>query len=178
MASLPKPAPVRRLSELLKEKQEPFLLDVYLLEKGYPKKSSHSENENRYHLGKSSKKLSSSGLSSRKEGLHKSSNLLKSVLSLTRLVSGKNSKSFNGIGKAYDGGRFDALGNASGIWKKTQVAEWNRLSLDSRRLDSSSTPESTFSSSDGHRALNLCTSKEQVISVLVLSVFCFNSRPF
>lgn len=36
MASVPNPMrPVRRLFELLEEQQEPFLLDVYLLEHGY-----------------------------------------------------------------------------------------------------------------------------------------------
>ncbi|KAL6012906.1 hypothetical protein ACLOJK_003395 [Asimina triloba] len=38
MASLTKQAPVRRLVELLQEQQEPFLLDIYLREKGYSRK--------------------------------------------------------------------------------------------------------------------------------------------
>lgn len=34
------PGGIRRLSELLAEQQEPFLLDIYLLEKGRPERSS------------------------------------------------------------------------------------------------------------------------------------------
>lgn len=166
MASLPKPAPVRRLHELLKEKQEPFLLDVYLLEKGYSKKCSHSETRNRQHLGKSCKKQSSCGSNSRKEALPKSSNLLKSVL--TRLVSGKNSRTLNCIGKSHDDGRFDTFNDVSGIWKMTQGAELNRLSFGSGRLDSSPSPENALSASEGHRALKLCPSQEEVTSILLL----------
>ncbi|KAK1299971.1 hypothetical protein QJS10_CPB13g00080 [Acorus calamus] len=35
MAIQAEPSPVRRLFELLKDQQEPFLLDIYLLENGF-----------------------------------------------------------------------------------------------------------------------------------------------
>lgn len=34
----------KQLRELLQEKQEPFMLDLYLLEKGYPRKRFNSKN--------------------------------------------------------------------------------------------------------------------------------------
>ncbi|KAF5188120.1 Transferase caf17 protein [Thalictrum thalictroides] len=78
-SSLTKQKPVKLLSELLQEQQEPFCLDVYLLERGYPK--------GRNGFGNSSKELStlnSHGLKRRKK-IPPCPKILKTVLN--KLVS-------------------------------------------------------------------------------------------
>ncbi|KAJ6337734.1 hypothetical protein OIU76_007421 [Salix suchowensis] len=40
--------PVKQLRELLQEQQEPFILNIYLLERGYSRKSSNSESSSRF----------------------------------------------------------------------------------------------------------------------------------
>lgn len=53
------PKPEKRLGEFLKEQQEPFILEVYLLEKGYSKRwSSKSKGDSRKSLERSSSSCS------------------------------------------------------------------------------------------------------------------------
>ncbi|PIA57040.1 hypothetical protein AQUCO_00600042v1 [Aquilegia coerulea] len=86
-SSLTKQKPVKLLSELLQEQQEPFCLDVYLLERGYPKKILSKGRNGGSSIGNSSKDLStlsSHGLKRRKK-ISPCPKILKTVLN--KLIS-------------------------------------------------------------------------------------------
>ncbi|XP_031281418.1 uncharacterized protein LOC116139923 [Pistacia vera] len=56
-----KPKVVKQLGQFLQEQQEPFILEIYLSERGYQKKNLNSESSTRFSQGNSSKSLKGSG---------------------------------------------------------------------------------------------------------------------
>jgi len=75
--------PVKQLRELLQEQQEPFILNIYLLERGYSRKSSDSESSSRFcHVNsrKSQKRSVGRGLNISKRVNPQGSKVLRAVL--------------------------------------------------------------------------------------------------
>ncbi|XP_058081468.1 uncharacterized protein LOC131229510 isoform X2 [Magnolia sinica] len=149
-----KPAPIRRLSDLLEEQQEPFLLDVYLLEKGYSKKIYNSDARNQSWIGDSCKKL----LRLSREGIN-TSKLLKSALK--NLIFDRNTS--NCDRKPSGSGRFSLYSYDSDKDKKTQVMELDRVSSACSGRARSSCPDGNviFSSAENFRPLELYNFKKQ-----------------
>ncbi|KAJ6335309.1 hypothetical protein OIU78_012025 [Salix suchowensis] len=75
--------PVKQLRELLQEQQEPFILNIYLLERGYSRKSSNSESSSRFchvNFRKSLKRYVSLRLNTSKRVNPQGSKVLRAVL--------------------------------------------------------------------------------------------------
>ncbi|OVA09422.1 protein of unknown function DUF4378 [Macleaya cordata] len=133
-SSLPKTTQVKRLSELLQEQQEPFHLDVYLLERGYSKKKLNFDGtvgccppENPP-SGKDLKRLASYS-SKRRKGNQNYPNILRSVLNkLTSVYDNrKSSRNFNS--RTNDHGKYHVSKMSSSTnGRNYQVAELDRFS--------------------------------------------------
>ncbi|XP_050363072.1 uncharacterized protein LOC126781977 [Argentina anserina] len=93
-----------RLGELLQEQQEPFVLDVYLFERGYLGKSSSSSSSKSINSSKSLQRSCSWGQNKSKKGISSLSKILRSVYN--KLVS-KNS-GFRAKSSKGEGGKLDA----------------------------------------------------------------------
>lgn len=86
--------PVKQLAELLQEQQEPFVLEVYLFERGYLRKSLSSNREGGSSFCKTFNRSSSWGLSKSKKGALSCSRVLRSVYNkLVSRNSGPSNKS-------------------------------------------------------------------------------------
>lgn len=117
MASVSNPAPVRRLRELLEEKQAPFFLDAYLEERGYSKKCSNSDSTKDCWLGSFLKN---------KENFPKCSRTMKSIIA--KVVSSRNLKTLNCDTKACYEVRSTDFGIDSDMGRKAQVGELGEFS--------------------------------------------------
>lgn len=118
MASTSIHAPkARRLRELLEEQQEPFVLDVYLLERGHSKKIRDSD---------TSKDGWINSVLKNRERSPKRSKRMKSILA--RVFFGKASGGSNYDRKACNVERFGDFGIGSDMGRETQVEELHQLS--------------------------------------------------
>lgn len=82
MATAREPKPVKKLGELLQEQQEPFVLKLFLVEKGYLRKSFNGGSSFPFCHGNSRKSLKSSfnlGLKSSKKGISHCPKILRNV---------------------------------------------------------------------------------------------------
>ncbi|XP_077233889.1 uncharacterized protein LOC143876124 isoform X2 [Tasmannia lanceolata] len=171
MASFHRSKPIRRLHELLEEQQEPFLLDVYLLEKGNSRKGWNSESRTRFWPCDSCQNVQSLcnySFRKRRVRIINCSKILRSVL--TKIVSGKNRKAPNCDYKASVNGRF----SVSDLGGETQVVELDRFSTASSAtvfdscsdgdMDESHSAQKShisLSSTDAFRVPKLHTMKEK-----------------
>ncbi|KAJ8641312.1 hypothetical protein MRB53_018006 [Persea americana] len=118
MASTSIHAPkARLLRELLEEQQEPFVLDVYLLERGHSKKIRDSD---------TSKDGWINSVLKNRERSPKRSKRMKSILA--RVFFGKASGGSNYDRKACNVERFGDFGIGSDMGRETQVEELHQLS--------------------------------------------------
>ncbi|KAG9440640.1 hypothetical protein H6P81_020805 [Aristolochia fimbriata] len=138
MASRSSVRPARQLRELLREQQEPFLLDVYLLEKNYPRKCSDSEANGNDCL--KSERLTGYRSRNRKEkALHKCSAVLRSVLG--RFGHGARGERPESRGNCSVDGTFGNSSCSSGVPSETRLREENRVSIASCKTGSGSASE-------------------------------------
>ncbi|XP_068656703.1 uncharacterized protein [Aristolochia californica] len=125
MASACSRDPLRQLRELLLEQQEPFLLDVYLLEKSHSRKNSDSEADRNNCL--KSETLSCNRLRNKKEkALRKCSAVLRSVLS--KFGQGKRGVRSDSGGKYSVDGRLRNSSCVSDRRSETRFQDEDRVS--------------------------------------------------
>ncbi|KAK1275739.1 hypothetical protein QJS04_geneDACA016002 [Acorus gramineus] len=145
MAIQAKASPVRRLFELLEDQQEPFLLDIYLLENGFLNKLKNLETSPRCwpcsSPTKSLQRSLSNGLKQRREGILVCSRILRSIFS--KLTHGKTKRDPN------CNGGFEHSQCVYDEERKTQFSESDRLSL-----NSSATMSSFSDSTDSGESLS------------------------
>ncbi|XP_068655292.1 uncharacterized protein [Aristolochia californica] len=124
MASGYSRGPLRQFRELLQEQQDPFLLDVYLLEKRHSRKSSDSESDINNCL--KSKRLNSNRLRNRKEkALRKCYAVLRSVLS--KFGDGSGGRRPESGRKYSVEGRCSNSSCASGVRRETAFQDEDRI---------------------------------------------------
>lgn len=158
MAVLPnQSSKVRHLRELLEERQEPFVLDVYLLEKGLSKKIGNSD---------SCKDSWLSFVSKNREGSPKCSKVMKSVLA--KVLFGKALKKKNLGRKACNVGRFGDFCFDSDRGRETQVEKLHQFSS-ALSLDDGSCSNS-FSTGDVERETQV-TEMDRISSASCTTLF-------
>ncbi|KAL4181727.1 hypothetical protein AMTRI_Chr12g238840 [Amborella trichopoda] len=160
-----KPAPhVRRLKELLEEKQEPFLLDVYLLENGHSKKSLEFKGDSSCWTADDCKNLQSfsrcNTVKMRRREKPNYSKLLKSVI--LKLVSSAKSaqRASSDVGKRDNGRSSDV----SGCVVDREIGE--SVVLDRISSESSSTVFDSCIDSDNDDSLSTCNGGDSLSAMV------------
>ncbi|GAB4852401.1 hypothetical protein Ancab_016593 [Ancistrocladus abbreviatus] len=131
----------RRLSELLQEQQDPFILEVYLFERGYSRRCSKLGCSYGCCSAKSSKffkKSAKYGLQNRRKGLNIARAFRDKLASVNRILRGKNSC-------VKDGNIKD---DAEKRWREKEVQEPERFSSDSCTTVSNSCSETDTETED------------------------------
>ncbi|XP_052188639.1 uncharacterized protein LOC127799006 isoform X2 [Diospyros lotus] len=127
MASLvPKPASARQLGDLLKEQQEPFVLEVYLLERGYLRNKLNVGRSFSCSIGNSSSCLKKSvnwGLNDRRKVIPRCSEIVRAVFKKVVAISTSQRMKNSGNNVDY------TVREIAGIKQEKAESDGNRLAI-------------------------------------------------
>ena len=175
--------PVKQLRELLQEQQEPFILNIYLLERGYSRKSSNSESISRFcHLnsGKSLKRYVSGCLNTSKRVNPQGSKVLRAVLN--QVISIKqglriNSSDHRDRKLMVKKGRSNQQVAESDIFSTAScITVFDSFSMSRVEVPCSTQKDSLFTTNTCYQPPNLHNPTEEVEKLFVIDILIIRQK--
>jgi len=161
--------PVKQLRDLLQEQQEPFILNIYLLERGYSRKSSDSESSSRFcHVNSKSQNRSvRRGLNISKrvnpQGSKVLRAVLKQVISIKQMLRISSSDHRGGKLKVNEKGRSNQQVAESDIFSTaSSTTVFNSISKSEVEAPCATQKDSLLTTNTCYQPLNLHNPTEEV----------------